>query len=669
MAKDNSSRKNKTKQTVITKKSKSPGFLPEAIILLLIISAFIYLCIQVSFIQDDAYISFRHVKNFTAGNGLVFNVGEYVEGYTNFLWVILLSIFVFIKLNIESVAQILSISFGALNLILVYFITRILTSRISSESANDKNMTTKLFNFIPSAMTTLAGAYSFWAVSAMETTMFIFFSLAGIYFYLELKDKPGWNYLLPASLLLASLTRPEGAILFGIVYLHKFVYLFINKKENSFKSFSLETLVFIIPYVLYLLFRYFYYGYFFPNTFYAKTGVSSVYIQTGLNYFYLFTKSYLLNGIIGLLPLYLIRNNKTIHEISFIYGYILIYSLYVILVGGDVLSLHRFLLPVLPLFFILWSLLLFEIGKTILNKLAAIPFVLILASLGIAFFNYFGEQDEINRIQKLEKDLVEKMKIQAKWFYDEQQKTGKKITVALSTIGAFSYFSESEVIDLLGLTDSYIAHNPVENKEISTDSTVSWKERHYNAEYIIKRRPDFISFSTGQKPSAFAERALFAMDDFFKYYYVQYIYLPDLKAGLVVYTKKSDEQAALWKTLPANPQYSARYISYYVDALNQLTKYYSTKDRQYYDGVMEAAERTLKYAPAYFADIYRVLGEAYSISREYQKAEQCFLKVIELDETNALASLGLAHLYEKIKSPLEQKYTALALKYSPYILN
>ena len=35
---------------------------------------------------DDAFISFRYARNLVRGNGLVFNVGEAVEGYTNFLW-------------------------------------------------------------------------------------------------------------------------------------------------------------------------------------------------------------------------------------------------------------------------------------------------------------------------------------------------------------------------------------------------------------------------------------------------------------------------------------------------------------------------------------------------------------------------------------------------------
>jgi arabinofuranosyltransferase len=37
---------------------------------------------------DDAFISYRYASNLVAGNGLVFNPGERVEGYTNFAWVL-----------------------------------------------------------------------------------------------------------------------------------------------------------------------------------------------------------------------------------------------------------------------------------------------------------------------------------------------------------------------------------------------------------------------------------------------------------------------------------------------------------------------------------------------------------------------------------------------------
>jgi hypothetical protein len=37
-------------------------------------------------VGDDAYFTFRYAYNWAVGNGLVFNPGEHVEGYTNFGW-------------------------------------------------------------------------------------------------------------------------------------------------------------------------------------------------------------------------------------------------------------------------------------------------------------------------------------------------------------------------------------------------------------------------------------------------------------------------------------------------------------------------------------------------------------------------------------------------------
>ncbi|MFQ5608360.1 MAG: hypothetical protein ACE5GA_10465, partial [Candidatus Zixiibacteriota bacterium] len=51
---------------------------------------------------DDAFISFRYAKNLADGLGLVFNAGEYVEGYTNFLWTLIMTLG--LRANIDPVA-------------------------------------------------------------------------------------------------------------------------------------------------------------------------------------------------------------------------------------------------------------------------------------------------------------------------------------------------------------------------------------------------------------------------------------------------------------------------------------------------------------------------------------------------------------------------------------
>ena len=57
---------------------------------------------------DDAFISFRYAQNFANGLGLVFNEGERVEGYTNFLWTVLLAGAARLGLDIVSTSVVLA---------------------------------------------------------------------------------------------------------------------------------------------------------------------------------------------------------------------------------------------------------------------------------------------------------------------------------------------------------------------------------------------------------------------------------------------------------------------------------------------------------------------------------------------------------------------------------
>src|SRR5262245_21925004 len=57
--------------------------------------------------DDDAFISFRYARHAADGHGLVYNAGERVEGYTNFLWTLLLAASHRLGADIPRTAQIL----------------------------------------------------------------------------------------------------------------------------------------------------------------------------------------------------------------------------------------------------------------------------------------------------------------------------------------------------------------------------------------------------------------------------------------------------------------------------------------------------------------------------------------------------------------------------------
>ena len=71
-----------------------------------------------AWLSDDIFVTFRYIQQFINGNGLVYNVGERVEGFTHPLWLFMLMPF---YPNVEFASQLLGIiSFGAL----IYFLTR-----------------------------------------------------------------------------------------------------------------------------------------------------------------------------------------------------------------------------------------------------------------------------------------------------------------------------------------------------------------------------------------------------------------------------------------------------------------------------------------------------------------------------------------------------------------
>src|SRR5256714_11236242 len=76
------------------------------------------------FVSDDAYISFRYARNLAEHGQLVFNLGERVEGYTNFLWTVLLAGLYKLGLAPESTSRVLGTAFGAATFVTCAYLSR-----------------------------------------------------------------------------------------------------------------------------------------------------------------------------------------------------------------------------------------------------------------------------------------------------------------------------------------------------------------------------------------------------------------------------------------------------------------------------------------------------------------------------------------------------------------
>jgi hypothetical protein len=220
---------------------------------------------------DDAFISYRYSENLARGEGLTYNPGERVEGYSNFLWVLLHVLPSRLGLELIPVSRWLSIIAGMILLAVV-----ILSLRNNAGS--------------PTLCGIMAGIYlslnpfiGMWTMAGLETVWYSMLLTTGIFLLLEGKSL-GW-YLWSAILLgLACLTRPEGIFIVASLGLSQILIAFSDRMVSRRQIAWGSVLVGLLG--LFYIWRYLYYGELVPNTYYAKIGsqVSGLWREAGYIY-------------------------------------------------------------------------------------------------------------------------------------------------------------------------------------------------------------------------------------------------------------------------------------------------------------------------------------------------------------------------------------------------
>ncbi|MCH7889159.1 MAG: hypothetical protein IIA00_07755 [Proteobacteria bacterium] len=77
-----------------------------------------------NFLSDDAYINFRYMRNLARGDGLVYNVGERVEGYVDFLWILLCGGLMKLGIAPETSSRVITVACSLGVLVLTYLLGR-----------------------------------------------------------------------------------------------------------------------------------------------------------------------------------------------------------------------------------------------------------------------------------------------------------------------------------------------------------------------------------------------------------------------------------------------------------------------------------------------------------------------------------------------------------------
>jgi tetratricopeptide (TPR) repeat protein len=189
---------------------------------------------------------------------------------------------------------------------------------------------------------------------------------------------------------------------------------------------------------------------------------------------------------------------------------------------------------------------------------------------------------------------------------------------------------------MLGLTNKYIAHHPSPVKTIS-DYNSGWKERNYNSKYVLSQKPDYIIFSTGEKPSSYAERALFTKPKFFKCYYVYPILVDSTGMPRNVYKRYSQENITLRENMDQkNKDYSPSFVNLYNSFLNKINH---QEYRNNFEDIKFLFNELIKHSPSYFGEPYRFMATLYYNKGNDIEAMKYLNKCLEVDPLNLYARM------------------------------
>lgn len=412
------------------------------------------------------------------GEGLVYNPGEYVEGYTNFLWTLITAPFTKVSLvDVSILSSSLGLIISMANILLVALISRQFNSAAVSYL--------KYLVLLPPLFLALDDSIAFWAIGGMEFPMYTLFILGIVYNYFRLNENKKHLYYLIVFLMLCTLTRPEGNMIFVITFVHMVLF---RKKILNFPRIIITI---IVSYALFCLayygFKYLFYGQLVPNTFYAK-GVTDIKMNLVLGAKYLAlctgTRMYIFVFILFIPFKEAIRESR----LSYLIGFSAVYVTYLVMVGGDWMIANRFFVPVLPILYILsvigflnFVLKIKEYYKDETRalkaaRITAITISILLFILTLSFLEYR---------QLIIKDNNAKYEMQwsmfGKWL---KMNAPPETVIAVGPAGKIPYYSELYTVDMWGLNNDYISKT--ESKRLQAG------HKKFDFEYVLSLNPMYI---------------------------------------------------------------------------------------------------------------------------------------------------------------------------------
>lgn len=300
------------------------------------------------FVVDDAYISFLFARRFAETGELTPAPGVYVQGFTNFLYV-LISAGAYLFAGREHLETVMRLFLAACGVgTLVFFARSARTLKLGAAG---------IWGLLALATST---PFLIWTAGGLETMFLALQLMLLVYLFILMRADPRpalrWAFL--GLMLTAFLTRWDSVLFSGALWLGLWAIRPAERRRWPAQT----TVGLILPVSIYLVWTHAYYGRLLPaSAAKAATGLDAEKLVAGARYFLDLLKINL-NGLavaFALLGVGLGARRRTARGMGWIAAACAVYTVYII-AQGDVHMMFsfRFYTPLLPSLFLLaaWGL-------------------------------------------------------------------------------------------------------------------------------------------------------------------------------------------------------------------------------------------------------------------------------------------------------------------------
>ena len=424
--------------------------------------------------------------------------GEFVQGYTNLLMTLLMSV---ATLIFDKSTAALSIQILGAGILLATALTTVGISEYILPRDGKHRSLLRVLVFI------CALSYyplMYWSLMGMETGLLTLLLVLGVLSALTYTSSKKTIHMFSVSVFfgLAYLTRNDLIIFAALVWVYIFWEILASSAGNDRKSLAL-LLAAIIFYGVFVVgqsaFQYFYYGEMLPNTYTLKLTGMPLFdrLANGAGFVELFLIGNAFILILASLETILNCHPRKLLLLSIVFASIG----YEIYVGGDPWSYWRIMSPTMPLLTILFIsaantfLTAIRKSRTIKGYFFRIPIFpkRYIAPLFIGSITFLGLLQSnwqfMGKIPLLSKPWETRVnEIRVNTAVALNQLTMSEATVGVYAAGSIPYFTDDRAIDFLGKSDRYIAHLPPD-----VSGAVAWSGMHsvpghnkYDLNYSIK---------------------------------------------------------------------------------------------------------------------------------------------------------------------------------------